>query len=90
MTFNEVKYFLRPLLVSPYVLMLMLKIKFTKDADQTGYKTRGDIEREALPELREVSRQKYLEKREEKKLEELKDALEDEKYLFEGVNLTER
>jgi len=35
--------------------------------------------------LREVSRQKYLKKREEQKLQELRDDIEDEHYLFEEV-----
>ena len=48
-------------------------------------------ERDALvPDLRKVSREEYLKKREAQKLEELKDAIEDEKYLFEGVELTEQ
>ncbi|CAJ1952547.1 unnamed protein product [Sphenostylis stenocarpa] len=38
---------------------------------------------------RKVSRQEYLKKREEKKLEELRDDIEDEQYLFEGVKLSE-
>ncbi|XP_054805559.1 pre-mRNA-splicing factor ATP-dependent RNA helicase DEAH1-like isoform X4 [Prosopis cineraria] len=36
-----------------------------------------------------VSRQEYLKKREQKKLDELRDDIEDEQYLFEGVKLTE-
>jgi hypothetical protein len=36
-----------------------------------------------IPELRGVSRQEYLKKREEQKLAELKEALEDEERLFE-------
>ncbi|KAI3750088.1 hypothetical protein L2E82_20713 [Cichorium intybus] len=39
--------------------------------------------------LRKVSRQEYLKKREQKKLEEIRDDIEDEQYLFEGVKLTE-
>ncbi|KAF5730123.1 Coatomer epsilon subunit isoform 1 [Tripterygium wilfordii] len=39
--------------------------------------------------LRKVSRQEYLKKREHKKLEQLRDDIEDERYLFEGVKLTE-
>jgi hypothetical protein len=35
-----------------------------------------------LPGIRDYSRQAYLKKREEQKLEELKDAIEDEKALF--------
>jgi pre-mRNA-splicing factor ATP-dependent RNA helicase DHX16 len=39
-------------------------------------------------ESRIVSRQAYLEKRENKKMDELVEAIEDEKHLFEGVELT--
>lgn len=39
--------------------------------------------------LRKVSRQSYLEKREEKKLQELRDEILDEEYLFQGVKLSE-
>ena len=39
-------------------------------------------------DLRKVSREEYLKKRERQKLEELKDSIEDEKYLFEGTELT--
>ncbi|KAL3522252.1 hypothetical protein ACH5RR_015086 [Cinchona calisaya] len=39
--------------------------------------------------LREISRQEYLKKREQKKLKELGDDVEDEQYLFEGVKLTD-
>jgi hypothetical protein len=45
---------------------------------------------ELVPMLREVSRQEYLRKREDAKLKELEDELEDAKYLFEGVELTEK
>ncbi|CAL5350721.1 unnamed protein product [Camellia sinensis] len=37
----------------------------------------------------EVSRQEYLKKMEQKKLKELRDDIEDEQYLFDGVKLTE-
>lgn len=37
---------------------------------------------EKLPGIRDYSRQAYLKKREEKKLDELRDAIEDEKALF--------
>ncbi|KAF6261560.1 putative ATP-dependent RNA helicase [Scenedesmus sp. NREL 46B-D3] len=43
-----------------------------------------------VPMLRDVSRQEYLKKREDAKLQELQDELEDAKYLFEGVELTAR
>jgi len=41
-------------------------------------------------DLRKISRQEYLKKREEAKLEELKEALEDEKYLFQDQKMTEK
>ncbi|KAJ8451441.1 hypothetical protein Cgig2_017832 [Carnegiea gigantea] len=47
------------------------------------------LEKDDLEALRKVSRQEYLKKREKKKLEELRDEIEDEQYLFEGVELTE-
>ncbi|ERM99915.1 pre-mRNA-splicing factor ATP-dependent RNA helicase DEAH1 [Amborella trichopoda] len=47
------------------------------------------LEQNDLATLRQVSRQEYLKKREQKKLEELRDDIEDEQYLFEGVKLTE-
>ncbi|KAL7265212.1 hypothetical protein ACSBR1_003047 [Camellia fascicularis] len=36
-----------------------------------------------------VSRQEYLKKMEQKKLKDLRDDIEDEQYLFDGVKLTE-
>ncbi|XP_050915578.1 pre-mRNA-splicing factor ATP-dependent RNA helicase DEAH1 isoform X3 [Lathyrus oleraceus] len=44
---------------------------------------------EDVETLRKVSRQEYLKKREEKKLQELRDYIEDEHYLFEGAKLSE-
>ena len=43
-----------------------------------------------VPMLREVARQEYLRKREEAKLKELEDELMDSKFLFDGVELTDR
>lgn len=45
---------------------------------------------EVLNDLRKISRQEYLKKREAAKLDEMKEALEDEKYLFQGVKMTEK
>ncbi|GLC34308.1 hypothetical protein PLESTM_000181000 [Pleodorina starrii] len=51
----------------------------------------AEEDRESLmPTLREVSRQEYLRKREDKKIQELEDELEDAKYLFAGMQLTQR
>ncbi|KAE8008444.1 hypothetical protein FH972_004955 [Carpinus fangiana] len=47
------------------------------------------LEKNGLEALRRVSRQEYLKKREQKKLEELRDDIEDEQYLFDGVKLNE-
>nr|GEX62889.1 pre-mRNA-splicing factor ATP-dependent RNA helicase DEAH1-like isoform X1 [Tanacetum cinerariifolium] len=44
---------------------------------------------EYIETLRKVSRQEYLKKRELKKLEEIRDDIEDEQYLFNDVKLTE-
>jgi pre-mRNA-splicing factor ATP-dependent RNA helicase DHX16 len=50
----------------------------------------ADEQCELLPDLRKVSREEYLKKRETQKLEELKDMIEDEEYLFQGEELTEQ
>ncbi|KAL6563357.1 Pre-mRNA-splicing factor ATP-dependent RNA helicase DEAH1 [Orobanche hederae] len=47
------------------------------------------LENDGIGTLRKVSRQEYMKKREQKKLDELRDDIEDEQYLFEGVKLTE-
>ena len=47
------------------------------------------VEKDDITTLRKVSRQEYLKKREEKKVEELRDDIEDEEYLFDGVKLIE-
>ncbi|KAG5543089.1 hypothetical protein RHGRI_015989 [Rhododendron griersonianum] len=47
------------------------------------------LEQDGTNTLRKVSRQKYLKKREEKILDQLRDDIEDEQYLFNGVKLTE-
>ena len=47
------------------------------------------LEQDDITALRRVSRQEYLKKREQKKVEELRDDIEDEEYLFDGVKLTE-
>ncbi|CAK8532527.1 unnamed protein product [Lathyrus sativus] len=52
-------------------------------------KSNAAKENEDVESLRKVSRQEYLKKREEKKLQELKDYIEDEQYLFEGEKLSE-
>lgn len=61
--------------------------KAQQEAEQRlSYK---EEEQESLvPRLREISRRKYLDIREPKKLQELKDDIKDEEYLFEGMKLT--
>ena len=41
-----------------------------------------------MPTLREISRQEYLQKRERQKLDDLRDAVLDEEYLFAGVKMS--
>eukprot|EP00884_Botryococcus_braunii_P008381 jgi/Botrbrau1/17544/Bobra.0864s0003.1 len=54
-----------------------------EEIERRKYKT--EEEKDALvPMLRDVSRQEYLKKREEQKLQELEDALKDEEFLFCG------
>jgi len=60
-----------------------------EEAKRRHYET--EEERQGLvPTLREVSRQEYLKKREAQKLAELKDQIEDEQYIFEGVEVSEK
>jgi pre-mRNA-splicing factor ATP-dependent RNA helicase DHX16 len=51
-------------------------------------KADGDDRKAGLDRLRVISRREYLKKREDKELELRKGAISDEKYLFEGENLT--
>ncbi|GBG58980.1 hypothetical protein CBR_g24329 [Chara braunii] len=64
--------------------------KKLKSLKAGGGKASQDEKSAMMPLLREMSRQEYLKMRETKKLEELRDALEDEEFLFEGVKLTAR
>ncbi|GMP24080.1 hypothetical protein CsSME_00001472 [Camellia sinensis var. sinensis] len=54
----------------------------TRKADRYGTLT-------GSRKVEKVSRQEYLKKMEQKKLKELRDDIEDEQYLFDGVKLTE-
>ena len=60
------------------------------EVDELGIPKNASAEERKLifEESRIVSRQAYLEKRENKKVDELVEAIEDEKFLFEGVELT--
>ncbi|XP_020969245.1 pre-mRNA-splicing factor ATP-dependent RNA helicase DEAH1-like isoform X2 [Arachis ipaensis] len=63
--------------------------KLTRREEEEAIRRSTAQEQDDIQALRKVSRQEYLKKREEKKLEELRDDIEDEQYLFEGVKLTE-
>ena len=58
-----------------------LRVRTTQDLKRRKYETEEQKE-ELVPQLREVSRQEYLKKREEQKIAELEDALRDEELLF--------
>eukprot|EP00899_Mesostigma_viride_P024834 jgi/Mesvir1/5535/Mv15572-RA.1 len=61
-----------------------------KGAAEASKRTKmtAEEQRAALPVIRDISRQEYLKKRERKKLDELRDSILDEEFLFEGVKLT--
>ncbi|KAL3513087.1 hypothetical protein ACH5RR_025804 [Cinchona calisaya] len=63
--------------------------KPTKKEEEEAIRRSSALENDETDTLRKVSRQEYLKKREQKKLEELRDDIEDEQYLFAGVKLTE-
>ncbi|XP_052733140.1 pre-mRNA-splicing factor ATP-dependent RNA helicase DEAH1 isoform X2 [Vigna angularis] len=63
--------------------------KLSRKEEEEAIRRSSAAEPEDIQALRKVSRQEYLKKREEKKLEELRDDIEDEQYLFEGVKLSE-
>ncbi|QCE14002.1 pre-mRNA-splicing factor ATP-dependent RNA helicase DHX16 [Vigna unguiculata] len=63
--------------------------KLSRKEEEEAIRRSSAAEQDDIQALRKVSRQEYLKKREEKKLEELRDDIEDEQYLFEGVKLSE-
>ncbi|KAJ9567348.1 hypothetical protein OSB04_003314, partial [Centaurea solstitialis] len=63
--------------------------KLSKREEEEAIRRASALEQDDIGALRKVSRQEYLKKREQKKLEEIRDDIEDEQYLFEGVKLTE-
>ncbi|RDY02731.1 Pre-mRNA-splicing factor ATP-dependent RNA helicase DEAH1, partial [Mucuna pruriens] len=63
--------------------------KLTRKEEEEAIRRSNAAEQDDIRTLRKVSRQEYLKKREEKKLEELRDDIEDEQYLFDGVKLSE-
>ena len=56
-----------------------------QDLHRRKYETEEEKE-QLVPQLREVSRQEYLKKREEQQVAELEDALRDEELLFACVS----
>ncbi|KAL2456374.1 RNA helicase family protein [Abeliophyllum distichum] len=67
----------------------LTELTLTKEQEEEVIRRSKALEEDDLETLRKVSRQEYLKKREQKKLDELRDDIEDEQYLFEGVKLTE-
>ncbi|CAH8254332.1 unnamed protein product [Arabidopsis lyrata] len=63
--------------------------KLSKKEQEEVVRRANALEKDDLYSLRKVSRQEYLKKREQKKLDELRDEIEDEQYLFGGEKLTE-
>ncbi|XP_038688523.1 pre-mRNA-splicing factor ATP-dependent RNA helicase DEAH1 [Tripterygium wilfordii] len=63
--------------------------KLSRKEEDEAIRRSDALETNGIDTLRKVSRREYLKKREHKKLEELRDDIEDEQYLFEGVKLTE-
>uniref|UniRef100_A0A6N2KRN1 Uncharacterized protein n=1 Tax=Salix viminalis TaxID=40686 RepID=A0A6N2KRN1_SALVM len=68
---------------------LLTEPKLKKKEEEEAVRRSNALEKNELDTLRKVSRQEYLKKREQKKLEEIRDDIEDEQYLFDGVKLTE-
>uniref|UniRef100_A0A7N0T1N1 RNA helicase n=1 Tax=Kalanchoe fedtschenkoi TaxID=63787 RepID=A0A7N0T1N1_KALFE len=67
----------------------LMEQKISKREEEEAIRRSRALEEDSTDILRKVSRQEYLKKREQKKLDELRDAIEDEMYLFEGQKLTE-
>ncbi|XP_060202211.1 pre-mRNA-splicing factor ATP-dependent RNA helicase DEAH1-like isoform X1 [Lycium barbarum] len=63
--------------------------KLSRKEEEKAIRRADALDRDDIANLRKVSRREYLKKRQEKKLEELRDEIEDGQYLFEGVKLTE-
>ncbi|KAG5229513.1 pre-mRNA-splicing factor ATP-dependent RNA helicase [Salix suchowensis] len=68
---------------------LLTEPKLKKKEEEEAVRRSNALEKNELDTLRKVSRQEYLKKREQKKLEEIRDDIEDEQYLFDGEKLTE-
>ncbi|GKV11200.1 hypothetical protein SLEP1_g22472 [Rubroshorea leprosula] len=67
----------------------LMEPTLTRKEEEEAIRRSNAQEQNDINDLRKVSRYEYLKKREQKKLEELRDDIEDEQYLFEGTKLTE-
>ncbi|XP_076943643.1 pre-mRNA-splicing factor ATP-dependent RNA helicase DEAH1-like [Bidens hawaiensis] len=63
--------------------------KLSKREEEEAIRRANALEEDDIGALRKVSRQEYLKKREQKKLEEIRDDIEDEQYLFGNTKLSE-
>ncbi|XP_076945708.1 pre-mRNA-splicing factor ATP-dependent RNA helicase DEAH1-like [Bidens hawaiensis] len=63
--------------------------KLSKREEEEAIRRADALEEDDIGALRKVSRQEYLKKREQKKMEEIRDDIEDEQYLFGDAKLTE-
>nr|XP_043614426.1 pre-mRNA-splicing factor ATP-dependent RNA helicase DEAH1-like [Erigeron canadensis] len=63
--------------------------KLSMREEEEAIRRANALEEDDIGTLRKVSRQEYLKKREQKKLEEIRDDIEDEQYLFGDVKVTE-
>ena len=63
--------------------------KLSRKEEEEAIRRSNAMEEDDISALRKVSRQEYLKKMEQKKLEELRDDIEDEQYLLDGVKLIE-
>ncbi|KAK4359289.1 hypothetical protein RND71_021518 [Anisodus tanguticus] len=63
--------------------------KLSRKDEEEAFRKSNAVGRDDIRTFREVSRRQYSKKRDEKILEELRDKIEDEQYLFEGMKLTE-
>ncbi|KMZ64628.1 hypothetical protein ZOSMA_35G00850 [Zostera marina] len=63
--------------------------KLSKKDEEEMIRRSKALEQNDITNLRKVSRQEYVKKRRDKKLEELKDDILDEEFLFQNVKLTE-
>ncbi|XP_024969218.1 pre-mRNA-splicing factor ATP-dependent RNA helicase DEAH1-like isoform X1 [Cynara cardunculus var. scolymus] len=63
--------------------------KLSKREEEEAIRRANALEQDDIGALRKVSRQEYLKKREQKKIEEIGDDIEDEQYLFANQKVSE-